>query len=103
MFKSFLRQEMLAKREQLSDSEVKTRSHLLCQHLFPWIESQDVTRVLAYASFRREPDMSALMQISDKVQLGLPVSNRKDKTLQFRCWEREAELLPGAYGIFRAS
>jgi 5-formyltetrahydrofolate cyclo-ligase len=58
--KSGWRQRCLAQRRALDRREWQQRSQQICQHLMGLAQYRSATTVLAYFSFRQEPDLSAL-------------------------------------------
>ena len=89
-----LRRSLLAKRRSLSPQEWQQKSQQLCEQLTASPLIQQSTTILAYFSFRQEPDLSVLFAL--------------DKTWGFpRCigsslsWHTSSDLPPhiGAYGI----
>jgi 5-formyltetrahydrofolate cyclo-ligase len=94
--KSDLRRSLLQVRRNLSPETWRTLSDRLCTHLQnspPFIQAQTI---LAYTSFRQEPDLMPLFQQSHK-RWGLP--RCLDKSLIWHEWSADRPLHPGAYGI----
>jgi 5-formyltetrahydrofolate cyclo-ligase len=96
MKKAELRQSILKKRQSMPEKEWRLKSdrissHLQSSHLF-----SSAKTILAYCSFRQEPDLSSLF--AETKQWGLP---RVDgKSLVWHRWQAGEPLLTGAYGIF---
>jgi 5-formyltetrahydrofolate cyclo-ligase len=94
--KSDLRRSLLHTRRQLPPATWRTQSDRLCTHLqnsSPFIQAQTI---LAYTSFRQEPDLSPLFHSSDK-RWGLP--RCVDKALVWHHWTSDRPLYASAYGI----
>lgn len=58
--KSELRRSLLEQRQSLSEMEWRQKSDRICTHLRGCSKFADAKTVLAYFSFRREPDLSSL-------------------------------------------
>lgn len=95
MNKTELRQSLLKARRLLSPEEWRYKSEKICQHLANWDKFQQAKTVLAYWSFRQEPDLKSLF-ISNH-QWGL--SRCVDQGLSWHLWSPEIPLERGNYGI----
>ncbi|MDB9311924.1 5-formyltetrahydrofolate cyclo-ligase [Spirulina sp. CS-785/01] len=98
--KKQLRKTFLKQRRSLSVQDWQIRSHTLCQRLKRLPLFQEANTVLAYTSFRQEPDLTPLFKTSEK-QWGLP--RCVDKSLIWHRWKTTDGLESGAYGIFEPS
>jgi 5-formyltetrahydrofolate cyclo-ligase len=92
-----LRRQLLKQRKALSDSEWRNKSKAICQQLETIPLFQNARTILAYSSFRREPDLALLYQTQRKVW-GFP--RCVDKSLLWHRWQPSEGLQKGAYGIF---
>jgi len=95
--KAQLRRQLLQKRRSLSPAVWQQKSDLLCNHLQSFPLFQTATTVLAYASFRQEPDLKTLFARSQKTW-GLP--RCAGKSLIWHRWQPTEALQKGSYGIF---
>lgn len=98
--KTKLRHQLLNQRRSLPPDLWRQKSDRLCQHLQSLPRLQAAKTVLAYSSFRQEPDLSALFAQADK-QWGLP--RCAGKCLIWHRWQPAEPLQKGAYGIFEPS
>jgi 5-formyltetrahydrofolate cyclo-ligase len=60
--KAPLRKKLIKQRCQIPDEVCQQRSHVICDRLSTLPIFQQAQNILAYTSFRREPDLSALWQ-----------------------------------------
>lgn len=93
--KSTLRKRILQQRQSLSAEEWQHKSNLICDRLKNLTLFQEAQTVLAYFSFRREPDLASLFDL-DK-NWGFP--RCVDKSLIWHLWQPGTELQTGKYGI----
>jgi 5-formyltetrahydrofolate cyclo-ligase len=94
--KAQLRIQLLQQRKALSQAEWQEKSHRLCGHLQSSELYQNSRTILAYISFRQEPDLSVLFTDTNH-QWGLPRCVNKQLV-----WHRYGigdTLQPGKYGI----
>ena len=111
MDKLTLRQSLVSKRENLADK--LTRIHLLTQAMRVWLMGRGDTVIGAYWPIKGEFDPlpalhrwkedAELLGMTDRQQkmrqIGLPVVNKVDKTLQFHVWYPGCEMEEDAYKI----
>lgn len=95
MQKKELRQALLKKRQSLLFEEWREKSDRLCTHLQSSPLFSQARTILAYFSFRQEPDLSPLFTTTR--QWGF--SRCVGKSLSWHLWKIGDPLLPGAYGI----
>lgn len=95
--KSELRRTFLQKRRMLSVEEWRQKSDRLCHHLRSLPLLTQAKTVLAYFSFRQEPDLSPLFTDS---QWHWGFSRCVEKSLIWHRWVPEEPLVKGDYGIF---
>lgn len=96
MKKAELRKSILKQRQSMPEKEWRSKSASICFHLQSSHLFSSAKTILAYFSFRQEPDLSSLF--ADTKQWGLP---RVDgKSLVWHRWKAGEPLLAGAYGIF---
>jgi 5-formyltetrahydrofolate cyclo-ligase len=95
--KPTLRRQWLADRRSLSPADWQQRSAAICANLCQLPIYQQANTILAYSSYRQEPDLSALFDDREKVW-GLPRCDGPDLV-----WHRYDPLThtlqPGAFGI----
>lgn len=94
--KAALRKQLLRQRRSLVESEWRAKSHRLCQHLqaSPLVERSRT--ILAYFSFRNEPDLSPLFEDRQR-QWGFP--RCVGQSLSWHLWKKGDICQPGAFGI----
>ena len=95
--KAKLRRSLLKTRQSMSVEDWREKSDRICSHLQSsplFIQAQTI---LAYFSFRQEPDLSPLFK-DPKHRWGFP--RCLDKSLSWHSWKPEEPLQIGAYGIF---
>jgi 5-formyltetrahydrofolate cyclo-ligase len=90
-----LRKSLLNTRKSLSASEWKQKSEILCNHLHNSPQFTKAKTILAYFSFRQEPDLSPLFLTPHL--WGFPRCVGKD--LSWHVWQPGDVLHTGAYGI----
>ena len=95
MNKAEFRRSLLSTRRSLSPQEWKEKSDRLCTHLQTSPLFTQAQTILAYFSFRQEPDLSPLW--SDRHQWGFP--RCVGRSLSWHLWTPNAPLQTGAYGI----
>lgn len=97
MKKKALRRQLLQQRQALTRESWQEKSDRLCSRLQGLPLFSNATTILAYTSFRQEPDLNALFRDRQK-QWGLP--RCVDKSLLWHRWQPDRGLKVGAYGIF---
>jgi 5-formyltetrahydrofolate cyclo-ligase len=93
--KQQLRQILLTKRQSLSQEQWQEMSKRLCDRLVNLTLFQQAKTILAYSSFRQEPDLSFLF--NNYHNWGLP--RCVNKSLIWHRWESQSSLHKGAFGI----
>ena len=93
-----LRRSLLNTRKSLSAQEWREKSDRLCNHLQNSPPFTRAKTILAYFSFRQEPDLSPLFTIPKK--WGFP--RCVGKQLSWHVWQPGDALHTGAYGILEA-
>jgi 5-formyltetrahydrofolate cyclo-ligase len=96
--KANLRRSLLKARQALHPDVWREKSDRLCAHLQAWPTFVQAQTILAYFSFRQEPDLSPLFLTSHR--WGFP--RCVNKTLIWHQWcpaETGTSLQVGAYGI----
>ena len=93
-----LRRSLLKKRQSLPSEVWQEKSQLLCSHLQSSTMFNQAQTVLAYFSFKQEPDLSNLFFRGSKHQWVLPrcVGN----ALSWHIWKPGEALQKSNYGIF---
>lgn len=95
MEKAELRQSLLKSRRSLSAEEVRQKSDRLCQHLESSPLFAQAKTILAYFSFRQEPDLSSLFGTNRR--WGFP--RCVEQSLWWHFWKPGERIKTGAYGI----
>jgi len=93
--KSSLRRKILYSRQSLSIDEWQHKSNLICDRLKNFELFQEAQTVLAYFSFRQEPDLAPLFELDKNWAFPRCV----DTSLIWHLWQPGTELLKGKYGI----
>ncbi len=94
--KAELRRTLLKTRQSMSVREWKEKSDRICSHLQNFTLFSQAKTILAYFSFRQEPDLSSLFA-NTKYRWGFP--RCVDKSLCWHIWTPEDSVQSGAYGI----
>jgi 5-formyltetrahydrofolate cyclo-ligase len=98
--KSILRRQLLQQRRELAPELWREWSDRICIQLQNCPQFKRSNTILIYQSCNQEPDLSYLFSNSAK-QWGLPRCVGKD--LFWHCWQPQAPLVTGAYGILEPS
>ena len=95
--KTDLRRSLLRARQAIPSHLWRQKSDRICAHLQNWPTFQQASTILAYCSFRREPDLSDLLSI--RRYWGLP--RCEGKSLVWHRWfpSGSLPLQTGIYGI----
>ena len=93
--KAQLRQEILAQRKALSSQEWQAKNNLICDRILEFPLFQKAKTVLAYFSFRQEPDISTLFNKDKKWGFPICIQNY----LVWHYWQPGKALQRGKYGI----
>lgn len=96
--KAELRRTLLKKRQSLPPKVWQQKSQLLCNHLQSSTIFNQAQTVLAYFSFKQEPDLSTLFYKYSERQWVLP--RCLGNTLSWHIWKRGEGLQKSRYGIF---
>ena len=94
--KADLRRTLLKTRQSMSVGEWREKSDRLCSHLQNSTLFTQAKTILAYFSFRQEPDLSPLFA-NTKSRWGFP--RCIDKSLCWHIWTPNDSVQSGAYGI----
>jgi 5-formyltetrahydrofolate cyclo-ligase len=97
--KQQLRQVLLAERQSLSHEKWQDTSKKLCDRLANISIFRQAKTILAYSSFRQEPDLHFLFDNSR--YWGLP--RCVDRSLVWHSWQPQSSLNKGAFGILEPS
>jgi 5-formyltetrahydrofolate cyclo-ligase len=95
MEKKVLRKSLIKQRQSLSVEEWQLKSDRLCEHLKSAPSFAQSQTILAYFSFRQEPDLTPLFK--EPYQWGFP--RCVGQSLVWHCWQPGDALETGAYGI----
>jgi 5-formyltetrahydrofolate cyclo-ligase len=93
--KADLRRRLLKARQAIPPQQWRQKSDRLCAHLQTWPTFQTARCILAYCSFRNEPDLSPLMD--HRRYWGLP--RCVGKQMVWHQWLGPQSLQTGKYGI----
>jgi 5-formyltetrahydrofolate cyclo-ligase len=93
--KSTLRQKILQQRQSLSPAQWQLKSNQICDRLKSMPLFQEAQTILAYFSFRQEPDLSPLFELDKNWAFPRCVG----KSLVWHSWQPGTELNTGKYGI----
>lgn len=99
MDKKKFRRSLIQTRISLAETEWKLKSDRLCHHLKAASIFQQAQTILAYFSFRQEPDLSPLFnsENNSNKQWGFP--RCVGKSLVWHSWQPGEPLETGAFGI----
>jgi 5-formyltetrahydrofolate cyclo-ligase len=101
--KVLIRQQVLAQRQNFSKSIEAQWNQKICQHLGDFLDRHVVDNhdsepvILAYWPYRREPDLSSLLQI-DRYSWALPRC-LPDRQLGWHVWQWGDPLVTNSYGL----
>lgn len=95
MEKKVLRKSLIKQRQSLSVEEWRLKSDRICEHLQSAPILAQSQTILAYFSFRQEPDLTPLFK--EPCQWGFP--RCVGQSLVWHCWQPGEPLATGAYGI----
>ncbi len=98
-----LRQEMLTRRDKLTEQERHKKSRALTERLCSFERYRQARSILFFVSFRSEVDTLFLMSeaLMRDVQVAVPLTLTKEKELQaFAIKDLAKDLVPGYQGIF---
>jgi 5-formyltetrahydrofolate cyclo-ligase len=96
--KAALRRSLLKARQSIPQTIWRQKSDRLCAHLQQTAWFREARTVLAYLSFRQEPDLQLLFnQSASTHRFGLP--RCVGKSLVWHLWTSSYPVQPGAYGI----
>lgn len=93
--KPTLRSQILQQRQSLSTADWQHRSSLICDRLQTTALFREAKTILAYFSFRREPDLTKLFSLDKKWGFSRCVG----KSLIWHQWQPGDKLKSGKYGI----
>ena len=97
-----LRRSLLEQRRSLTPEQWRAKSDRICHQLQSFPLYSQATTVLAYFSFRQEPDLSPLFQNNNRQQRwGFP--RCVGQSLMWHLWRPGEKLVRGKYGILEAS
>ena len=94
--KPLLRKQILQQRRSLLLPEFRERSDRICLQLQSDPRFQQAKTILAYFSFRQEPDLSPLFADESRIW-GFP--RTVGQALFWHCWQPQEDLVTGNYGI----
>ena len=93
--KAILREKILSQRKSLSSGEFQEKNRQICDRIKSWETFCQAKTVLAYFSFRQEPDLISLVT-KEKIW-GFPCCVGND--LSWHSWQPGEALDSGKYGI----
>ncbi len=96
--KQQLRRQIIAERQALSEQEWQLKSQRLCHHLQSLSLFKKARTILAYFSFKKEPDLSSLFSSNNQKKWGFPrcVNNN----LIWHLWQQGDNLNKDKHGIY---
>ncbi|BAZ25222.1 5-formyltetrahydrofolate cyclo-ligase [Kalymmatonema gypsitolerans NIES-4073] len=94
--KKELRKSLLKIRQLMPVAEWKQKSHLICQNLLTSPQFNQAKTILAYFSFRQEPDLSLLFTDTSH-RWGFP--RCVGQSLFWHIWTHKDSVITGSYGI----
>ncbi|MEK9510820.1 5-formyltetrahydrofolate cyclo-ligase [Limnospira fusiformis PMC 851.14] len=97
MSKSQLRRRLLSDRQSLATTVWRQNSDRITDHLRRWWRFQQAKTILAYFSFRQEPDLSPLWYVSPEKVWGFP--RCVDGSLIWHHWRPENARQRGSFGL----
>ena len=95
--KSQLRQAILKERQSLSQSQWQEQSKRICDRLISSSLFTEAKTILAYFSFRQEPDLTSLFLFTLNKRYAFP--RCVNKSLIWHLWQPGEKLQIGKYGI----
>jgi 5-formyltetrahydrofolate cyclo-ligase len=95
--KKQLRKQILEQRQSLTATEWQAKSIAIADRLQNHVLFARSTTILAYFSFRGEPDLRSLFLNHSAIQWGFPRIN--GTTLTWHYWQPGYALIAGKYGI----
>ncbi|MDY6897540.1 MAG: 5-formyltetrahydrofolate cyclo-ligase [Cyanobacteriota bacterium] len=98
--KAELRRDIIKQRQSLSQDEWQVKSQAICKNIYNSSLFNQAKTILAYFSFRQEPDLSYLFldnKSDNNKSWGFP--RCVEKSLFWHLWKPEDELIAGKYGI----
>ncbi len=102
--KKELRQALIAQRINISHQIWQQKSQMLCDRLSNWQVFQKAQNILAFTSFRQEPDLSTLWQRFPDKNWGFARCVNKDLVWhQVAIADFESNMRSGAFGILEPS
>lgn len=98
--KAALRQRLIQARQRIPAQVWRQKSDRICQNLAQWDYLQRCRVILAYTSFRNEPDLSSLWQAPGYPYWGLPRCLERNN-LAWHYWHPQGDwpLHKGSYGV----
>lgn len=94
--KKELRKSLLKTRQSMSVQDWRAKSDRICTHLLTSPEFNQAKTILAYFSFRQEPDLSRLFTDTSH-RWGFP--RCVDRSLVWHFWTHKDSVITGSYGI----
>ncbi|WP_017315474.1 5-formyltetrahydrofolate cyclo-ligase [Mastigocladopsis repens] len=94
--KKELRRSLLQTRQSMSITQWKQKSDRICKNLLTSPQFNEAKTILAYFSFRQEPDLSLLFTETSH-RWGFP--RCVEKSLCWHIWTQKDSVKTGAYGI----
>ncbi len=98
--KKQLRRALLTQRRQIPDQIWQQKSHAICDRISNWQIFQQAKNILAFTSFRQEPDLNSLWQRFPDKNWGFSRCVGKDLIWhQVAIADFESSMRSGAFGI----
>jgi 5-formyltetrahydrofolate cyclo-ligase len=95
--KQLLRRQIIAERQALSEQEWQQKSLRLCHHLQNLPLFQNARTILAYFSFKKEPNLEILFHTYFQQKWGFP--RCVDQELIWHSWQPGDNIKKGKHGV----
>jgi 5-formyltetrahydrofolate cyclo-ligase len=99
MDKVELRRQLLSTRQSMSDFDWRQKSLRICENLLTSCLFRQAETVIAYFSFRKEPDLSYLFSNTNHQHINWGFPCCVGNSLVWHLWKQNDKLAIGKYGI----
>ncbi len=97
--KDSIRTELISLRAQIPAKVLAKKNQMIIEVLSNWLAQNTWKEVLAFRSFRNEPDLDLLLKSLAGSRTYLPVMNPQLRTMNFHPWKHGEALEQNKYGI----